>query len=222
MELQIECSSFDVFNLVLGCKADRHENIGKGKIGIDCFKKIVNDERFRKVPLILETAGPFDEEINLLKSLVEGWTESDYLAWNRVVLAPLMNKKKRGCNYCITLQRFLFLKKAQMQAYNLFRIKFHPSNISFCYEHCPILTSNSSNSNTKLINCIKTHLKLILIVTNRFYYFMQFINIEFISLIFKCSQNCCSFGMNSLLLWRKKKDFNKKVWIFFVLLLNES
>ena len=72
LELQIECSSFDVFNLVLGCKADRHENIGKGKIGIDCFKKIVNDERFRKVPLILETAGPFDEEINLLKSLVEG------------------------------------------------------------------------------------------------------------------------------------------------------
>lgn len=54
-----------------GAKKDRHELIGKGSIGIDVFKEIVNDERLKKLPLILET--PTDEEghrveIELLRS----------------------------------------------------------------------------------------------------------------------------------------------------------
>eukprot|EP00698_Gefionella_okellyi_P015875 TRINITY_DN4508_c0_g1_i1.p3 TRINITY_DN4508_c0_g1~~TRINITY_DN4508_c0_g1_i1.p3 ORF type:complete len:141 (-),score=44.95 TRINITY_DN4508_c0_g1_i1:99-521(-) len=54
----------------LNCHADRHENIGKGKIGLECFRFIMNDRRFAGIPLILETPGEdHSEEIKLLYSL---------------------------------------------------------------------------------------------------------------------------------------------------------
>ncbi|ETS63554.1 hypothetical protein PaG_01851 [Moesziomyces aphidis] len=39
----------------LGCRRDRHENIGRGCIGIGGFWNIVNDPRCADIPLILET-----------------------------------------------------------------------------------------------------------------------------------------------------------------------
>ena len=39
----------------LGSNKDRHEHIGKGKIGINFFKILVNDKRFINIPKILET-----------------------------------------------------------------------------------------------------------------------------------------------------------------------
>lgn len=39
----------------VGCKKDRHENIGRGHIGLGGFWCIVNDERWNGIPLILET-----------------------------------------------------------------------------------------------------------------------------------------------------------------------
>ncbi len=39
----------------LGCRVDRHFHIGKGFIGLDGFRSLVNDKRFREVPKILET-----------------------------------------------------------------------------------------------------------------------------------------------------------------------
>jgi AP endonuclease-1 len=60
----------------LGSGKDRHENIGKGKIGLDAFRFLVNDERFNEIPMVLET--PIDDkfeiyaqEIQLLYSLIE-------------------------------------------------------------------------------------------------------------------------------------------------------
>lgn len=59
----------------LGCGKDRHENLGRGKIGLDCFKFIMNDERFQHMPLVLETPlvndseDIYKDEINLLYSL---------------------------------------------------------------------------------------------------------------------------------------------------------
>ena len=55
-----------------GAHKDRHEKIGKGKIGIDAFARIVNHPKLRDLPFYLET--PCDlqgyrEEIALLKSL---------------------------------------------------------------------------------------------------------------------------------------------------------
>lgn len=39
----------------LGSRVDRHEHIGKGKIGLEGFRHIVNDPRFAKTPGCLET-----------------------------------------------------------------------------------------------------------------------------------------------------------------------
>ena len=39
----------------LGCRRDRHEHIGKGKVGLEAFRLILSDARFREVPMVLET-----------------------------------------------------------------------------------------------------------------------------------------------------------------------
>ena len=39
----------------LGSRVDRHEHIGKGFLGLEPFRRIVNDPRFRKLPMLLET-----------------------------------------------------------------------------------------------------------------------------------------------------------------------
>jgi deoxyribonuclease-4 len=38
-----------------GSRVDRHEYIGKGQIGLDAFRVIMRDRRFRKIPKVLET-----------------------------------------------------------------------------------------------------------------------------------------------------------------------
>eukprot|EP00127_Corallochytrium_limacisporum_P005204 Clim_evm21s201 gene=Clim_evmTU21s201 len=38
-----------------GCRKDRHENLGKGEIGLDCFRFIMNEPRLQGIPLVLET-----------------------------------------------------------------------------------------------------------------------------------------------------------------------
>ncbi len=57
----------------LGSRVDRHHSIGKGNIGLDAFRFIMNDPRLDDIPLILETIDPsiWKEEIELLYSLVE-------------------------------------------------------------------------------------------------------------------------------------------------------
>ena len=54
----------------LGTRVDRHECLGKGFIGIDCFKFLMADKRFNGMPLILETPDPsiWADEIKLLRS----------------------------------------------------------------------------------------------------------------------------------------------------------
>ncbi|RTZ59014.1 MAG: deoxyribonuclease IV, partial [Gammaproteobacteria bacterium] len=57
----------------LGSRKDRHAPLGEGYIGLTPFRLIVNDERFKNVPLILETPDPtrWPEEIKLLRSFAE-------------------------------------------------------------------------------------------------------------------------------------------------------
>ncbi len=60
----------------LGSRVDRHYHIGKGFIGLNAFRFLVNDARFAKVPKILETpkgAGFREDRRNLatLRSLLE-------------------------------------------------------------------------------------------------------------------------------------------------------
>ncbi|KAG9338824.1 hypothetical protein JZ751_025261 [Albula glossodonta] len=57
----------------LGCHLDRHEDVGRGQIGLQAFRDIVNEPRLDNIPLILETPGrpgfEYPEQIELLYSL---------------------------------------------------------------------------------------------------------------------------------------------------------
>ncbi|MBD5420386.1 MAG: deoxyribonuclease IV [Bacteroides sp.] len=57
----------------LGSRIDRHAEIGKGTLGMEFFRRFVNDPRFDGMPIILETPNPaiWPEEIKLLYSLIE-------------------------------------------------------------------------------------------------------------------------------------------------------
>jgi deoxyribonuclease-4 len=67
----------------LGSRVDRHEHIGQGCLGLDPFRRIVNDRRFRDLPMLLETpkaegkakgaieVDPLDERnLNTLRGLI--------------------------------------------------------------------------------------------------------------------------------------------------------
>lgn len=57
----------------LAAHKDRHEKIGKGHIGLDAFRRIVNHPKLRNLPFYLETPCDlqgYKEEIALLKSLI--------------------------------------------------------------------------------------------------------------------------------------------------------
>lgn len=57
----------------LGSKKDRHDSIGKGKIGLDGFKFLMNDKRIDEIPMVLETVDSniWKEEIALLYSMID-------------------------------------------------------------------------------------------------------------------------------------------------------
>ena len=39
----------------LGSRVDRHEHIGQGELGLDPFRRLLNDPRLRHLPMVLET-----------------------------------------------------------------------------------------------------------------------------------------------------------------------
>jgi len=58
-----------------GCGRDRHENLGKGKLGLEGLKKYVNHPKLKHLPMIIETPGfgglgPDKRNLEILKSLV--------------------------------------------------------------------------------------------------------------------------------------------------------
>lgn len=62
----------------LGSGVDRHENLGQGKIGLNAFRFLMNDDRFKNIPMILETPAKnglevetYSKEIKLLYSLLD-------------------------------------------------------------------------------------------------------------------------------------------------------
>lgn len=59
----------------LGSRVDRHEHIGKGTIGLEAFRLLMNDRKFKNLPMTLETPKGEDlaedvENLKLLKSLI--------------------------------------------------------------------------------------------------------------------------------------------------------
>jgi deoxyribonuclease-4 len=60
----------------LGSRVDRHQHIGEGEIGLDAFRFVLNDARFRFIPKVLETPKPVETESDrknmaTLRSLLE-------------------------------------------------------------------------------------------------------------------------------------------------------
>ncbi len=52
---QVVCVHLNDSKGALGSRLDRHELLGEGKIGWDCFREIVNHPAFAEIPLCLET-----------------------------------------------------------------------------------------------------------------------------------------------------------------------
>lgn len=58
----------------LGSRVDRHQDLGKGMIGIECFKFLMTDPRTREIPKYLETPGGpevWKLEIELLREFAK-------------------------------------------------------------------------------------------------------------------------------------------------------
>ncbi len=60
-----------------GSRLDRHEHIGKGELGLEPFRMLVNDPRLRGIPMVLETdKGPDMKEdvenLAVLRGLIRG------------------------------------------------------------------------------------------------------------------------------------------------------
>nr|WP_073294788.1 deoxyribonuclease IV [Parolsenella massiliensis] len=59
----------------VGSHKDRHERLGLGHLGLDCFAAIVRDERTKNLPMILETPNEpqgYAAEIAALRALADG------------------------------------------------------------------------------------------------------------------------------------------------------
>ena len=58
----------------LDSRLDRHHSLGQGEIGLDAFRFIMQDDRFRGIPLVLETIDEtiWTEEIQMLRGFSAG------------------------------------------------------------------------------------------------------------------------------------------------------
>lgn len=72
---RVKCFHLNDSQKELGSRVDRHAHIGQGQIGLDAFTQLVNDPRFRAIPMIIETPKSDSmlediENLTLLRSLV--------------------------------------------------------------------------------------------------------------------------------------------------------
>ncbi|MCW8848863.1 MAG: deoxyribonuclease IV [Melioribacteraceae bacterium] len=73
---KLKCFHLNDSKKELGSRVDRHDHIGKGFIGIEGFRNIMNDERLISIPKILETPKGKEqledlENLTVLKSLIK-------------------------------------------------------------------------------------------------------------------------------------------------------
>ena len=71
----LKCFHFNDSKFDLGSRKDRHEHLGKGFVGLDAFRLIINDARFAQIPMLLETPKSKDlhedvENLAVLRGLV--------------------------------------------------------------------------------------------------------------------------------------------------------
>jgi deoxyribonuclease-4 len=80
LEAHVGIANVGAFHLndskkALGSRVDRHEHIGDGQLGLEPFRFLLNDARFRRIPKLLETPKPVEHEsdrknLTLLRSLM--------------------------------------------------------------------------------------------------------------------------------------------------------
>ena len=68
----LKCIHLNDSKNICGARKDRHENLGKGYIGLDNLLNVVYNDRCDDIPKILETPyidglPPYKEEIKLIK-----------------------------------------------------------------------------------------------------------------------------------------------------------
>jgi deoxyribonuclease-4 len=70
---RVHCIHLNDSKKPLGCRVDRHEELGKGALGLTPFRRLTNDARFVNTIGILETPFPerYGEALRLLESLRE-------------------------------------------------------------------------------------------------------------------------------------------------------
>ncbi len=72
---RLKCFHMNDSKKALGTRVDRHEHIGKGFIGLEGFRLLMNDKRLESIPKVLETAKGKEqledlENISVLRSLI--------------------------------------------------------------------------------------------------------------------------------------------------------
>ena len=117
----------------LGSHVDRHEDIGKGKIGEQTFQLLFNDERFFDIPKLLETP----------KATLETYAKN-----MKIIKGLLTDKTKKALNVMLFLFFVMFagttfgmqkplkgiLKKTKMNKHEIYTQK---KSVSFnCLEEC--------------------------------------------------------------------------------------
>jgi endonuclease IV len=60
----------------LGSRVDRHQHIGEGELGLEPFRFLLNDPRFKRIPKVIETPKTVETESDLknmrtLRSLLD-------------------------------------------------------------------------------------------------------------------------------------------------------
>ncbi len=58
----------------VGARKDRHQKLGQGYLGLDCFKRIVNHPALKGLPMVLETPNElpgYAKEIKILREMIE-------------------------------------------------------------------------------------------------------------------------------------------------------
>src|SRR5574338_577776 len=76
-----------------GSRVDRHEHIGQGCLGLETFRRLLNDRRFKDAPMLLET--PKDDERERRRSTSAALEIDPYDAMNLATLRSLLKSAPR-------------------------------------------------------------------------------------------------------------------------------
>ena len=72
----------------LGSRVDRHEHIGDGCLGLEPFRKLLNDPRFKGLPMLLETP-KLESKESKRRSDVDPWDARNLRTLRKLMVEPL-------------------------------------------------------------------------------------------------------------------------------------